>query len=57
VANAVAEGDIKVVPEVLVTGGSSVDGLAAALMRALGNGRVIVPATAGDSADKVHSGG
>jgi uncharacterized membrane protein YqiK len=36
VANAVAEGDINVVPQVLVTGGgTSVDGLAAVLMRAL----------------------
>jgi uncharacterized membrane protein YqiK len=36
VANAVADGDIAVMPQVLVTGGaSSVDGLAAVLMRAL----------------------
>jgi uncharacterized membrane protein YqiK len=36
VANAVAEGDIDVVPQVLVTGGgSSLDGLAAVLMRTL----------------------
>ncbi len=40
VANAVAEGDVKVMPEVLVTGGSSLDGLAATLIRSLGNGRV-----------------
>jgi hypothetical protein len=40
VANAVAEGHITVVPEVLVTGGggSPIDGLAATLMRYLGNG-------------------
>ena len=38
VANAVAEGDIKVVPEVLVSGGGgSIDGLAATLMRYFGN--------------------
>jgi uncharacterized membrane protein YqiK len=35
VANAVAEGKISIMPEVLVTGGSSLDGLAATLMRAL----------------------
>lgn len=40
VANAVADGHITVVPEVLVTGGGggSVDGLAATLMRYLGTG-------------------
>jgi uncharacterized membrane protein YqiK len=39
VANAVADGHITVVPEVLVTGGGgSVDGLAASLMRYFGNG-------------------
>jgi uncharacterized membrane protein YqiK len=38
VANAVAEGEIAVMPQVLVTGGgSSLDGLAAVLMRALGS--------------------
>ncbi len=38
VANAVAEGHITVVPEVLVTGGGgSLDGLAATLMRSLTN--------------------
>jgi hypothetical protein len=41
VANAVADGHITVVPEVLVTGGGgSVDGLAASLMRYFGNGNV-----------------
>jgi uncharacterized membrane protein YqiK len=39
-ANAIADGGVKVVPEVLVTGGSSLDGLAATLIRSLGNGRV-----------------
>ena len=42
VANAVADGHITVVPEVLVTGGGgggSLDGLAATLMRYLGTGR------------------
>ncbi len=41
VANAVADGHITVVPEVLVTGGGggSLDGLAASLIRYLGNGR------------------
>jgi uncharacterized membrane protein YqiK len=40
VANAVSEGKVNVVPEVLVTGGGGggVDGLAAVLMRYLGNG-------------------
>lgn len=36
VANAVAEGKIDIMPEVLVTGGSSIDGLAATLMRQFG---------------------
>jgi regulator of protease activity HflC (stomatin/prohibitin superfamily) len=40
VANAVADGKITVVPEVLVTGngGGAIDGLAATLMRTFGNG-------------------
>jgi len=41
VANAVSEGHITVVPEVLVTGGNgggAIEGLAATLMRTLGNG-------------------
>jgi hypothetical protein len=39
VANAVADGHITIVPEVLVTGGGgSLDGLAATLMRTLRNG-------------------
>jgi regulator of protease activity HflC (stomatin/prohibitin superfamily) len=46
IANAVAEGDLKIVPEVLVTGGSSLDGLAATLMRSLANGKVTAPAEA-----------
>ena len=45
VANAVADGKITVVPEVLVTGGGgAIEGLAATLMRTLGtggNGRVV----------------
>jgi uncharacterized membrane protein YqiK len=41
VAGAVAEGKLDIMPEVLVTGGgSSLDGLAAALIRALANGKV-----------------
>jgi hypothetical protein len=44
-ANAVAEGGVKVVPDVLVSG-SSIDGLAAAVMRAL-DGKAAPPA-AGD---------
>jgi hypothetical protein len=41
-ANAVAEGNISVVPDVLVTGGgSSIDGLAAVLMRALRDNRAM----------------
>ncbi|HEX5585772.1 MAG TPA: SPFH domain-containing protein [Acidimicrobiia bacterium] len=49
VANAVAEGHITVVPEVLVTGGGGggpLDGLAATLMRYLGNGSAQAPSTA-----------
>jgi regulator of protease activity HflC (stomatin/prohibitin superfamily) len=43
-ANAIAEGRINIMPEVLVTGaGGSLDGLAATLMRALGNGKVALP--------------
>jgi uncharacterized membrane protein YqiK len=38
VAAAVAEGKIDIMPDVLVTGGSSLDGLASVLMRALSNG-------------------
>src|SRR6266511_2789161 len=39
-ANAVAEGKVDIMPEVLVTGGgSSLDGLAATLIRSLGNGK------------------
>jgi uncharacterized membrane protein YqiK len=44
VAGAVAEGHVDVVPDVLVTGGSAVDGLAATLMRALGSGNGALPA-------------
>jgi regulator of protease activity HflC (stomatin/prohibitin superfamily) len=49
VANAVAEGQLDIMPEVLVTGGSSFEGLAATLMRSLhnGNGKVELPARAG----------
>jgi hypothetical protein len=44
VAAAVAEGKLDIMPEVLVTGGgSSLDGLAATLMRALANGKVSLP--------------
>jgi hypothetical protein len=35
IANAVSEGRLQVVPDVLVTGGGAVDGLAATLMRAM----------------------
>jgi len=38
IANAVAEGRVQVVPDVLVTGGGAVDGLAATLMRAMKGG-------------------
>ena len=48
VANAIAEGKITVVPEVLVTGGGgSVDGLAATLMRNLVHGGSLVGARNG----------
>ena len=44
VANAVADGHITVVPEVLVTGGGgSIDGLAATLIRSLRNGGDVTP--------------
>ena len=44
VANAIAEGKITIVPEVLVTGGgNSFDGLAATLMRALQGDRLPLP--------------
>ena len=55
VANAVAEGNLTVVPEVLVTGGGgAVEGLAAALMRSLnGNGHA-KPADAKNKAAGPH---
>lgn len=63
VANAVAEGKITVVPEVLVTGsgGGSVDGLAATIMRALNNGGLgsnsePVPAAVGAASDHLPPG-
>ncbi|GIG56622.1 hypothetical protein Lfu02_09940 [Longispora fulva] len=43
VAGAIAEGQIKIVPEVLVTGGSTLDGLAGTLMKALNNGSLTLP--------------
>jgi uncharacterized membrane protein YqiK len=65
IANAIAEGQIDIVPEVLVTGGSSIDGLAASLMRALrsgalslpglGNGAEVVPVE-GDDATPAQNG-
>jgi regulator of protease activity HflC (stomatin/prohibitin superfamily) len=39
IANAVSDGRLQVVPDVLVTGGGAVDGLAATLMRAMNGGR------------------
>jgi len=39
VAGAVADGQIDIMPDVLVTGGSSLDGLAATVMRAFANGK------------------
>lgn len=46
VAAAVSEGKLDIMPEVLVTGGgSSLDGLAATLIRALANGKVELPRT------------
>jgi regulator of protease activity HflC (stomatin/prohibitin superfamily) len=59
VANAVAEGHITVVPEVLVTGGGGggggpLDGLAATLMRYLGNGDA--PSTTASSAGDADVG-
>ncbi len=49
VANAVSEGHINVVPEVLVTGGGgSFEGLAATLMRSFSNGSGLHPATGGN---------
>lgn len=51
VAGAIAEGHINVVPEVLVTGGSSLDGLAAVVMRAIGNGTLAIPTQAAPTHD------
>jgi hypothetical protein len=46
VASAVAEGKLDVMPDVLVTGGgSSLDGLAATLIRALADSKVRLPQT------------
>jgi len=50
VANAVSEGNITVVPEVLVTGGGgSFEGLAATLMRSFANGNGVGPIANGHS--------
>ena len=62
VANAVADGHIAVVPEVLVTGGGggSLDGLAASLIRYLGrngNGAAPAPAAMSAVADAAGSAG
>jgi uncharacterized membrane protein YqiK len=43
IANAVSEGRLQVVPDVLVTGGGAVDGLAATLMRAMNGGNAPKP--------------
>ena len=49
VANAVSEGHITVVPEVLVTGGGgSFEGLAATLMRTFGGGTATASGNGGD---------
>ena len=43
-ANAIAEGKIEIMPDILVTGGgSSLDGLAATLMRVLADGKGKLP--------------
>ena len=53
VANAVADGHITVVPDVLVTGGGgSLDGLAATLMRSLTGGTGAAPAGPADRGDE-----
>ena len=62
VANAVAEGHITVVPEVLVTGGSAggggpLDGLAATLMRYLSNGGSTSNGGAGSAAGTAGTAG
>jgi uncharacterized membrane protein YqiK len=46
VAAAIAEGKIDIMPDVLVTGGGGLDGLAATLMRALSNGHPVATAVA-----------
>jgi uncharacterized membrane protein YqiK len=44
IAGAISEGNVDIMPDVLVTGGgSSIDGLAAAIMRTLGNGNGLRP--------------
>jgi hypothetical protein len=57
VANAVADGHITIVPEVLVTGGGAgpIDGLAATLTRFFGNGgRTPVPSSTGAAAGAIE---
>jgi SPFH domain / Band 7 family len=54
VANAVSEGNITVVPEVLVTGGGgSFEGLAATLMRSFANGNGLQPVAGGNGSNGV----
>ncbi len=43
IANAVSDGRLQVVPDVLVTGGGAVDGLAATLMRAMNGSHAVKP--------------
>ena len=61
VANAVAEGHINVVPEVLVTGGGALDGLAATLMRTFATSRpaALAPldSRVADTAEEPDEGG
>jgi uncharacterized membrane protein YqiK len=56
VTNAIGDGRIDIMPEVLVTGGGSLDGLAATLMNALRNGRVLGPQTPAAEAAEISAG-
>jgi uncharacterized membrane protein YqiK len=56
IANAVSEGKVTVVPEVLVTGGGgAIEGLAATFMRSLGGGHGPNGAAAGNEAEPAES--
>jgi len=52
--NAIAEGGVNVVPDVLVTGGGGgIEGLAATLIKRLGSGASVTTADLSDSAEEL----